>query len=148
MNWRELIAKALMPMKERQFYNNYSQHLDLRNRANPEAAAVAQRQIVEEGFRGGANVNTLPPYRGGEPHNVVDRKFAPRTGDTVYLVPNSVARETGSGQAIAPGWKPAPHEVLQIERDFPALYQEYLRGVLGREQYGSSIRPFPGAFEP
>jgi len=148
MNWREIIAKALMPLKERQFYNQYSQHLDLRNRANPEAAAEARRRVMEEGFAGGANVNTLPPYRGGEPSNVVDKKFAPRSGDTVYLVPDAATRQTGSGQSVVPGWKPAPHEVVKIEQDFPALYQEYLRGILGREQYGTTSRSFPGAFEP
>ena len=119
---------AMKPLTEKQFYNQYSQHVDLRGRAGGNAADI-QRQIMEEGFKRGGNVNTLPPYRGGEPRNIVDMKMAPKAGDTVYLVPNSASREMGNGRVINEGWKPAPHEVLQIGQDYPALYQEYLRAL-------------------
>jgi hypothetical protein len=131
MSWRDQIAKALValqhPMPEKKFYDTYSQHIDLRNRGAAEAAAAAQQQIMESGFNQGGNVNTLPAYRGGPPANVVDMKLAPRAGDTVYLVPNEATRETGNGLVINPGWKPQPHEVLNIDQDYPSLYQQYLK---------------------
>jgi hypothetical protein len=129
MGWRDQIAKAIMalqhPMPEKQFFDTYSQHIDLRNRGAADAAAAAQQKIMQEGFAGGGNVNTLPVYRGGPPANVVDMKLAPRAGDTVYLVPNTAAREMGNGMVINPGWKPEPHEVLNIAEDYPSLYQQY-----------------------
>jgi hypothetical protein len=136
MSWRDQLAKAIVegarplkPMSADEFYNRYSQHVDLRNRGNPDAAAEVAQQIMTEGFRPGGNVNTLPAYRGGPPRNIVDMKLAPRSGDTVYLVPNEAAREMGNGMVINPGYKPAPHEVLNVGQDYPSLYDEYLKAI-------------------
>lgn len=119
------------PLTEKQFYNQYSQHLDLRGRAAGNADEIA-RQIAEAGFRRSGNVNTLPAYRGGAPQNIVDMKLAPKAGDTVYLVPNSATTEMGNGRIVNEGWRPLPHEIIKVSEDYPALYQEYLKALKGK----------------
>jgi hypothetical protein len=116
------------PLTEKQFYDRYSQHLDLRGRVGGNADEIASR-IAADGFRKSGNVNTMPPYRGGAPRNIVDQKLAPKAGDTVYLVPNSATREMGNGRVINEGWKPESHEILKIEEDYPSLYQAYLKSL-------------------
>ena len=114
------------PLTERQFYRYYSQHIDVRGRREG-TAENNLKSILETGFKPGFNVNTLPPYRGGPPQNVVDQQYAPKSGDVVYLVPNHSTRKTGNGQVINENWKPQPYEALRITEDYPSLYQEYLK---------------------
>ena len=126
-----MMVKPLKPLPESQFYNQYSQHVDLRNRGNAAAADEIQRRIMEEGFKQSGNVNTLPVYRGGPPRNIVDMKLAPRSGDTVYLVPSTATTDMGNGMVINKGWKPEPYEILKIAQDYPSLYKEYLKAWEG-----------------
>jgi hypothetical protein len=119
-------AKIEKPLTEKQFYSRYSQHVDIRNRENQQGAETL-KSIQESGWKPGFSVNTLPPYRGGTPTNVVDKKLAPRTGDYVYLVPNTFTTETGNGLKINEGWIPKAHEALRVTEDYPDMYKEYLK---------------------
>lgn len=111
------------PLTEAKFYNAYLQHIDVRGRISGAAAQNAE-DIVRNGFKpaGPAAVNVMPAYRGGEPGNVAEKAYAPKVGDTVYLVPRSAVKN----DKVLAGWKPQPYEVLQITEDNQALYPAYL----------------------
>jgi hypothetical protein len=125
--------RAKKPLTEKQFYNQYVQHVDLRNRGKETAQSVRDK-IMSEGFRGGKNVNALPPSRGGKPLNVIDAKYAPQAGDTVYLAPKGQWVSGPNGPAIAAGWKPAPHEVVTVDDPTKSMYQYYLDSFLKDQQ--------------
>lgn len=115
--------RVLVPLTESKFYSKYAVHVDIQARGGLNNVLA----IFKDGFRRSQNVNTLPPYRGGKPTNVVEARYAPRKGDVVYLVPLKDTRETGNGPAVATGWKPQPHEVVIASEDYPTMYLEYLK---------------------
>lgn len=131
---RSVNREPVEPLSEKAFYNRYSQHVDIR----PGDADARAKTVMRDGFKSQGNVNTLPPYRGGQWTNVVDRDYAPRKGQTVYLVPNSATREMGNGQVIKEGWKPKPYEVIRASEDYPSMYREYLRAV---DSYNKASQP-------
>ena len=130
------------PLTEKQFYSRYSQHVDIRNRENQRGAETL-KSIQESGWKPGFSVNTLPPYRGGTPTNVVDKKLAPRTGDYVYLVPNTFTTKTGNGLKINEGWTPKPYEAVRVTEDYPDMYKEYLKAFNAKAQ-GGAVRMADG----
>jgi hypothetical protein len=124
----EQMLENIKPLSEKQFYNNYSQHIDIRGRQGG-TAEDNLKSVLEGGFKQGGNVNTLPPSRGGEPMNIIEKKFAPKAGDIVYLVPNSATQEMGNGRVINQGWIPQSHEVIRVTKDNPSMYEEYLKAI-------------------
>ena len=128
------------PMSEAQFYKRYIQHIDLRGRDAGTAEANLE-SIMREGWRQGGNVSGLPPSRGGEPRDVIERKFAPRPGDVVYLVPPEWQRETGNGTSIKPGWVPKPWEVIRVGEDNPPMYDEYRKAYAANQSAEASFSP-------
>ena len=120
-----VVTKPLKPLTEKQFYSQYAQHVDLRGRDG--ASGATKESILRDGFKKGVNVNAMPPYRGGNPTNVMDVKFAPRKGDVVYLAPKSAWKDKPNGMEIQNGWLPKPHEVVEVTEDYPSMYQQYLK---------------------
>lgn len=114
------------PLTERQFYSQYVQHIDLRARASGKADQTREA-ILRDGFKKGVNVNAFPPYRGGEPTDIMQRRYMPRAGDIVYLAPKSAWKDTPNGATIQNGWKPEPWEAIKVTEDGPSMYQEYLK---------------------
>jgi hypothetical protein len=107
------------PLTEKQFNSQYMQHI-LRPGADTEA-------ILRDGFSSGIGPNLMSPYHGREPSNVMERKYHPRAGDTVLLVPKGAWRDTTNGPKIVTGWKPLPREVITVKYDKPNMYQEYVK---------------------
>lgn len=118
--------KKAKPLTEAQFNRAYMAHKDLRG-VREGTLEQNLKSIAESGFRRGFNVNLLPPYAGGAPTSIVDRAYAPKAGDVMYLIPQEGRVQAGNGFVTKEGYKPAPHEVLRITEDFPSLYQEYLK---------------------
>lgn len=126
------------PLTERQFYNQYAQHIDIRGRKNGNALET-RSAILRDGFKRGFGVNALPPSRGGEPMNVVERIYGPKKGDVVYLAPRGAWDDTRNGMMIKDGWVPKPHEAIVIEDDENrSMYQRYLEAFQSRETRISS----------
>lgn len=115
------------PLTRRQFQRQYAQHIDIRNRQNPDTREQARAQVLATGFRKGANVNALPPYRGGKPYGPFEALFAPKAGDVVYLAPEGAWKHMPNGMEIQDGWIPKPYEVIRVTADFPDMYEEYLK---------------------
>lgn len=122
-------AGELKPLTKSQFAKEYMQHVDLRGRAGD--AAKRMEKIIKEGFEPGFGPNLLPVWMGGQPKNIMEQKFLPRSGDIVYLVPKS-GREKTSGGAfrISKGWKPEPFETVKLTDDFSDIYSEYLKAFI------------------
>lgn len=116
--------KAAQPLSEKAFNKRYLQHIDIRNRGR-DADAVSAR-MSNEGFKSGMGVNLLPVWRGGAPKNIIEQKFLPQAGDTVYLVPQPFWVEGRNGARVAEGWRPEPHEILTVRDTGEDLYKTYL----------------------
>ena len=121
-----LLSQGADALTEKQFARKYMQSVD---QSPPESREAILRSIMEHGWQPGFGPNLLPPYRGGLPTNVVDKRYAPRAGSQVYLVPSEYTRDTGNGLAAIEGWRPQPHEVLRPEVDYPDMYEEYLKAL-------------------
>ena len=61
--------------------------------------------------------------------NVVDEKWMPRKGDTVYLVPNDAIDLTHGSGKIKAGWKPKKGEIVTVEYDNQSMYELYQRNI-------------------
>jgi hypothetical protein len=120
--------RAKKPLTEKQFYSQYAQHVDLRNRGKATAQEVRDK-IMSEGFQS-SYPNAMPASRGGKPLSVLEAKYAPQAGDTVYLAPKGQWQQHPNGLAIAQGWKPAAHEVVTIDDPAKSMYQYYLDSFL------------------
>ena len=125
---------VVAPLSKAKFFSQYAQHVDVRNRGTDKAEEVS-RSILSDGFKKGINVNALPPYRGGEPFNIVEKRYAPKAGDYVYLAPKTAWKDKANGMEIQDGWIPKPYEVIKVTKDYPDMYEEYLKAV---ENYNSS----------
>lgn len=116
------------PLTEPQFFGRYAQHIDIRG--SKDGTARANREsILGGGFRMGINVNALPPSRGGAPNNIIEKNFAPKAGDVVYLAPKGAWKNGPNGMEIQDGWVPKPWEVIEIgaEDVGKSMYELYLR---------------------
>lgn len=120
----DTLYQGATPLTEKQFYRQYVQHIDLRGRESGNADETAAK-ILEEGFRKGANVNAVPPWRGGEPKDIGDEKFMTRAGDVVYLAPKEAWKDAPNGPEIQDGWKPKPWEVIKITDPKKSMYENY-----------------------
>jgi hypothetical protein len=120
---RVKVAEPAKALTESKFYNDYRQHIDLRG--DPQSL----QSIMRDGFKPGIGPNLLPPYRGGKPDSIVARRFMPRAGQTVFLVPKAWVQVTPNGDKIKPGWIPQPYEVIHITSDGPAMYEEYIKAL-------------------
>jgi len=110
-------------LTEAEFYKQYVAHKDIRNKgANAE-------QIMRDGWMPGIGTSALPPYRGGNPSNVIEKTYGPKAGDTYYLVPKGSWTDGKNGLVINAGWKPKPNEIVKIENDNEPLYNAYLRSM-------------------
>ena len=125
------------PLSEREFFDQYAQHIDIRGSRDGTAAANRE-SILRDGFRRGINVNALPPSRGGSPSNVVGMNFAPRAGDVVYLAPRGAWKSRPNGMEIQDGWVPRPWEVITVGEDDVgrSMYDLYLRSWLAHNDRG------------
>ena len=118
-------AKVTVPT-EAQFFRDYAQHVDIRD---PATAAERLEAIRQGGWQPGFGPNTLPPYSGGAPLDIISKLYGPRAGHQVYLAPKSATRNAGNGRAITKGWIPEPYEVIVPEADYPNMYEEYLKAM-------------------
>lgn len=118
--------KKPKPLTEKQFYAEYSQHVDIRG-AKDGKSEENLKSIIENGFKTSYPVNTLSPYRGGQPQNVVEKQFGKFAGKVVYLVPKSGMHKVRGTLTIKDGWKPMPYEVVRPTEDYASMYQEYLK---------------------
>jgi hypothetical protein len=130
---------SMKPLTKRQFESQFAQHIDLRGRTNKSQKENA-KQIMEQGFQSGIGVNAFPPYSGGEPQDIMSRKFKPQAGDTVYLAPKGAWKDTPNGMKIVHGWKPEPHHVVQVEDPNQSMYDAYIAN-LNQKAQGGSIKP-------
>lgn len=88
-----------------------------------ESADVAG--ILKSGWKSGIGPNVLPAFMGGEPTSVIERRYMPRAGTTVLLVPKSATRDTPNGRKIIDGWKPKQEEIVQVTQDGQSMYEAY-----------------------
>lgn len=116
-------TNVAMPLTESKFYSKYWQHIDLRG--NPESV----NSVIRDGWKPGIGPNVTLPYRGGEPTTIMQRKFMPKAGQTVYLVPKEWVQETPNGGKIKAGWKPESHEVITVAEDGQAMYAAYINAL-------------------
>jgi hypothetical protein len=107
-------------LDEKQFRDFYSQHIDLRNRGK-DAAAIRDK-IIDEGWKPGFGVNTLPIYNPRD-KSFMSQQFAPKKGDMIYFSPSDELRDTGNGLSIKEGWKPKPYETAIVEHDNQNPYE-------------------------
>lgn len=114
------------PLTKAQFKRQYAQHVDLRGRMAGTLKENA-KAIQAGGFKKGFNVNALPVSMGTPPMSIVDRTMNPKKGDYVYLAPKGSWKDGGNGMEILDGWKPKPFEVIEVDKDNPNMYEEYLR---------------------
>jgi hypothetical protein len=112
-------------MKEKDFLKNYYQHIDLRGR---DGSALSNKDaILRDGFKSD-RVNALPVSSGGKPLTAMDRNYAAKVGDTVYLVPKSAIEQTKNGPRIKPGWKPQPNEVVTVDDPSRPMFDYFNKG--------------------
>jgi hypothetical protein len=130
---------SMKPLTKRQFESQFAQHIDLRGRTNKSQKENA-KQIMEHGFQSGIGVNAFPPYSGGEPQDIMSRKFKPQAGDTVYLAPKGAWKDTPNGMKIVHGWKPEPHHVVQVEDPNQSMYDAYIDN-LNQKSDGGAVKP-------
>lgn len=118
---------TVQPLTQAQFYSQYAQHVDIRNRSDRAKSDEVRSSVLMDGFKKGSNVNAVPPYRGGQPSNVIDKKYAPKNGDVVYLAPKGAWTDKPNGMEIQDGWIPKPYEVIRVSSDNPSMYEEYVK---------------------
>lgn len=136
----EIAAEIVKPLSRAKFFNQYAQHVDIRGRQK-DTREENKQAIMADGFKRGG-LNALPPYRGGKWSNIVEKNYAPRKGDYVYLAPKGQYSDK-DGMRIKEGWKPAPYEVIEASKDYPDMYEEYLRAV---EKHNTPAMLKPQAF--
>jgi hypothetical protein len=119
------IDKNNKPLTEKQFYNKYAQHIDIKARQEGNPLQNIEK-IMESGFGKSFNVNAVHPYRGGNPSDITSKLFGPKVGDAVYLAPKEAWESTKNGIKIKEGWKPKPWEVVIPDKDYPEMYKLYL----------------------
>ncbi len=102
------------PLTEKQFHNQYMQHIDMRGRRD--GTALENREaILRDGFkRKGGNVNALPTSTGAK-----TGQWAPRAGDVVYLAQKGAWKDAPNGPEIQEGWKPKPYEAVVVTEGDP-----------------------------
>jgi len=113
------------PLTKKQFEKQFAQHIDIRGRENKNQEENI-RAILEEGFRRGFGPNAVPPYAGGAPLNIMSERFQPRSGDVVYLAPQSAWQKTPNGMQIVEGWKPEPQNIIRVKDPNQSMYEAYL----------------------
>lgn len=102
---------------EREFYRQYAQHIDLRGRQSGDSLKNRE-SITQEGFRRQFGANALPPSLGGQPTDLIGKRFAPQVGDVVYLAPKDAWKDRqGRGMQVQSGWTPKPWEAVVIGED-------------------------------
>ena len=123
-----LNQNASAPLSEFQFFRQYAQHIDIRG-ARDGSAEANRESILKNGFKKGVNVNALPPSRGGPPTNIVEKAYAPKAGNIVYLAPKDAWKVRRNGIEIQSGWTPKPWEVIAIGEDDvgKSMYDLYVR---------------------
>lgn len=127
-----LLKQGVDAPSEAQFARKYMQSKDIRTQ--PEQYDEVLQSIMENGWRQGFGPNLLPPYRGGAPSSIIDRAYAPRAGEQVFLTPSEWIDSGKAGSRIKEGWVPKEYEVIRPETDYPDLYEEFLRAM--QRHYG------------
>lgn len=121
--------KPEKPLTEKQFYNQYMQHIDARGRDSGKALETRDA-VMREGFNTGRpgpfTTNAQRPLRPGEEPNAFSRQYQPKKGDVVYLAPREGWVDTGNGTAIKHGWKPKPYEAIHVTDPSKSMYEHYL----------------------
>jgi hypothetical protein len=116
------------PLTKKQFEKQFAQHIDIRGRENKNQEEN-MRAILEGGFRRGFGPNAVPPYSGGAPLDIMSERFQPRSGDVVYLAPQSAWQKTPNGMQIVEGWKPEPQNIVRVQDPNQSMYEAYLANL-------------------
>src|SRR5262249_15784203 len=99
------VRKQPYEMTLREFTSNFYQHGNLRAQT-PKEAAESRKMIQESGFES-HYPNVIPPV-GKRPADIIEKKYATRTGIDYYVVPKEMVEDVGNGSRIRNGWKPTP----------------------------------------
>lgn len=119
---------AGLKLTESQFYSLYSAH-KIYNSANRDPKEIAEiiRSIREEGFTGTGSwfgANLMPTNQTSM--NASVRKYGPRKGETILLVPKSGAEITKNYDRVRIGYKPMfDYEFVKADYDFQPYYEMY-----------------------
>ncbi len=121
------------PLSKSQFDKKYvAQHKDLIGKRESKWEAN-KNSILQNGLRKGVNVNALPISEGGEPRNVIDRKYGNKKGDIIYILPEEGIIEGRNGYITKEGYIPKNTDIVVIEYDKQSTYEAY------KNQYSKNI---------
>jgi hypothetical protein len=91
------------------FYNaGFYIHSDLRS-----GSEETRQSILSEGFRRAMNANAVRVSHPNDPSPVA-RKYAPKAGKDVYLIPPEGIEDGPNGPRVREGWKPTPSQIIRL----------------------------------
>lgn len=122
VNDNELLNESL---SEKDFYNKYvAIHKDLQSKGD------VKDDILKNGFHEGVNVNALPFYKGCEfGTDIISRKFRPRNGDFVWLLPKEGVIDAPNGYKTKGGYIPSSEDGFFIIDEEQSVYWNYLQNL-------------------
>ena len=99
--------------------------------------------LLDKGFKKGIGPNAVASWR-GEPSDAVQRKYQPKKGQTVILIPEEYIKDTANGPQVKEGYIPSKEDVVTIQKDGESpleARQRQLTDIWNKAHEGEILKP-------